>query len=136
MDFSKLNTKEGAEQGAFLHLMHPATGLPLQDESGTPIGLMVRGTESKTVQDRLRGLQKAQVKGAAAEETGLDFVCSLVISFVGVEQEGRPLQPVDKDLRWFFSLSDSFVEQVIEFAKDRSNFFGHPLTASYSPPGK
>lgn len=136
MDFTTLNTKIGAEAGAFLHLEHPATGLPLYDDTGTAIGVMVRGTESKTVQDRLKGLQKAQVKGATAEDTGLDFVSSLIISFVGVEKAGRPLQPVDADLKFFFGLSDSFVEQVIEFAKDRSNFFGQTSPSASLPLGK
>lgn len=139
MDFSKLETKTGAEKGAFLHLRHPASGELLYDTSVEPkskIGLFVRGTESKTVQDRLKGLQREQVKGADAEDSGLEFVSSLVIRFVGVERDGRLLSAIDEDLRFFFGLSDSFVEQVIDFAKARSNFFGHPLTDSYSPPVK
>jgi hypothetical protein len=119
MDFATLDTKSAAEKGAFLHLRHPVYGHPLMDGE-TAVGVTVRGTESKVVQDRLKSSAKARLDGDA-DQSALDFVCALVIEFHGVERDGETLTA--DDAAWFFGLSDSFVEQVIEFAKDRASFF-------------
>ncbi len=138
MEFSSLNTKDAAERGAELHLRHPVYAHPLYSGGGTdadgrwtdkaqspdPITVTVRGVESRSVQDRLKRLQRNRVKGkeADAEETGLEFVCSLVIGFSGLTKGGEPMRATDA--RAFFEQSDDLVEQVIDFAKERSNFFG------------
>jgi len=121
MDFATLDTKTPAEAGAFLHLRHPALGHLLYDGE-KPVGLMVRGTESKTAQDRLKAVQRDRMKGDK-EGDGLAFVCSLVIGFQGVERDGKAVDATDANVRWFFGLSDGFVEQVVTFASDRASFF-------------
>lgn len=136
MDFSTLDTKTPAERGAFLHLRHPVTGEHLHDDSGKPIGMMVRGLESKTAQDHLKRLEKSRLKGASAEDTGFGVVSSLVIGFVGVDRAGVPLTISGDDLQWFFGLSDSFVDQVMAFARDRSSFFAPASPDASLPPGK
>lgn len=125
MDISTLDTKKGAEKGAFMQLLHPVFGHPLFDETGDepkPIGLFVRGNESPSVQKKLKALQKAPMTGA--EQNGLEYVCALVVGVQGLERGGRPLEATRADLEYFFGLSDNFVEQVVTFARDRSNFFG------------
>lgn len=126
MDFSALNTKIPAEKGAWLHLRHPATGAFLYDghgESALPCRVFVRGLESKTVQARAKNIRKNTVEGQENED-GLEFVSALIIDFENVERSaGVPLTGSDADVRWFLVQSDSFVEQVMDFAKKRSNFF-------------
>jgi hypothetical protein len=141
MDFTTLNTKNDAEAGAFLHLKHPVLGHKLYEGEGATktgewtdktkspdaVGVMVRGTESKSVQDRVKKLRKAKLKGDDAaepdEETGLSFVCSLVIGFKGLTKDGKPMEATDENKRAFFEQSDNLVEQVMTFAQERSNFF-------------
>lgn len=135
MDFSALNTKAAAEKGAFLHLKHPALKTLLWDGEGKDrqaVGVTLRGMESKTVQDRLKRLQKDRMTDGkpADPEDGLDFVVSLVIGFTGCDRDGVPLDAKNEDdVRWFFGLSDGLVEQVIEFARERANFFKDAATA-------
>ena len=128
MDFSALDTKKAAEKGAFLHLKHPALGHLLWDgdDKTRPIGVFVRGMESRTVQDTLKRLQADKMKGDDAGDD-LDFVASLIISFTGAERDGVPMTA--DDAKWFFGLSVGFVEQVVTFAKDRASFFRQAATA-------
>ncbi len=123
MDFTSLNTRAAADEGAFLHLRHPVTGDLLNTDEGESIGLMVRGTEGAKVQKTLRDLNK-RLKTAEDTKRGLAFVSSLVFGFVNVSYEGRALTDTDADKELFFGLSESFVEQVLDFAKDRASFFG------------
>lgn len=122
MDIAALNTKTGAEKGAFLHLCHPAYGTPLLDDDDKPVGLYVRGNEAPSVQKKLKAMQRGGMAGA--EQTGLEYVCALVIDVQGLDRDGKPLSASRADLEWLFDQSDSFVEQVIAFARDRANFFG------------
>lgn len=122
MDISTLNTKKGAEKGAFMQLAHPITGAPLVDDDGEPVGLYLRGSEAPTVQKKLRAMQKATMSGG--EQTGMEYVCSLVVGVQGLDRDGRPLTTSRADLEFLFDQSDAFVEQVVAFARDRANFFG------------
>ena len=129
MDFGSLNTKIGAEKGAFMQLKHPAFGTLLWDGEGkdrVPVGINVRGTESKTVQDRLKELQQDKMSKKSkidTERAGMEFACSLVIDWTGIDRDGSPVPATDENIKWFFGLSDSFVEQVLDFAQDRASFF-------------
>lgn len=127
MEFSTMNTKTQAEKGAFLHLKHPALDYLLWDGEGDKkkkVGVMVRGTESKTVQDRLKAVNKERLTNPDDDsKAGLDFVVSLVFELIGIDRDGKPAASTDENIRWFFQLSDGFVEQVLEFAKKRASFF-------------
>ena len=135
MDFKKLNTKAGAAKGAFLHLTHPALGHHLYTGEGADadgvliekskaiaVGCHVVGLESERARERAKKIQRSKLKGDD-EENGLDFICSLVVDFVGIEQDGKPMVATDENKRAFFMESDALAEQVLEFAKDRANFF-------------
>lgn len=143
MDFSTLNTKTGANKGAFLHLKHPALGHKLYSgdgaddlghridpETAEAVGVFVIGLESEVARERARQIQKARMKGGAddddddADERGMDFVCGLVTAFTGIEDsDGNPLNASDEAKREFFRQSDNLIEQVMAFAQERSNFF-------------
>lgn len=127
MDISTLNTKTGAEKGAFMQLAHPAFGTPLTDENDEPVGLFVRGNDAPSVQKKLKAMQKASMSGG--EQTGLEYVCSLVVGVKGLDRDGRPLTTSREDLEFLFGQSDAFVEQVATFARDRANFFGATASA-------
>lgn len=145
MDFTKLDTKTGATKGAFLHLRHPALGHRLytgegateigelaDEEKATAVGCHVVGLESEQVKARARRISAEKLKRKDAgkpdpeqvDEDALEFVCSLVTGFVGVERDGKPMDATDANKRAFFEMSNGLVEQVISFASDRANFFG------------
>lgn len=134
MDLSGLNTKQFAEEGAKMHLKHPITGAGLfskkadgKDDLNKPCQVIVRGAEADSVQKKLKSIRKRAMKtknaGAQDEERGMEFVSSLIIGFENIEIDGKKLTGDASDITAFFDLSDSFVEQVLEFTRDRENFF-------------
>jgi len=144
MEFNKLETKTGAKKGAFLHLRHPGEGHllytgELADEWGSlvddakaddaqKVGVYVLGYESDKVRRKARAMRRERMKSQTmtdeqTDERGMAFVCSLVIGFEGIETDGKPLEASDGNKREFFSQSEGLIDQVLAFAKDRSNFF-------------
>lgn len=144
MDFKKFDTRTPQEKGAFLHFraIEEYGGHEIYTGEGTDdwgrwvdkdkpalaVGAMVRGMESQTVRDRLRAARAAQMrnpnKPVDEEKLGTDLAQALIIEFVNVEMDGRPVTNSRVDIEKFLELSDDFADQIVEFAKDRSNFFG------------
>lgn len=140
MKLTNLETKTGASKGAFLHLRHPALGHYLYtgegaDELGRAIdkakaekvGCDVLGMESERVREKAREINRRKTKNpddAEAEEQGIEFVSSLVTGFHGITDEaGKPLQATPEGKRTFFEQSDDLVNQVMNFAGERANFW-------------
>lgn len=139
MDFTSLNTKKGAAKGAFLHLKHPALGHKLYTGEGASglgelvdadkadkVGVSVLGMESERVRNRAKEISRKRMKDGeneATDEDGVIFVCSLVTEFHGIEKDGKPMAATEENKRAFFEQSDALVEQVLNFAQDRANFF-------------
>lgn len=139
MDFTSLNTKKGAAKGAFLHLKHPALGHRLYTGEGaselgeaidadkaTKVGVSVLGMESERVRARAKEISRKRMKNGeedATDEDGIVFVCSLVTEFHGIMKDGKPMAATEENKRVFFEQSDALVEQVLNFAQDRANFF-------------
>ena len=116
-----------------MHLKHPITGAGLftkksdgKDDLTKPCTVIVRGAEADSVQKKLKAIRKRALKtknSGQDEERGMEFVSSLVIGFENLEIGGKKLTGEPSDVTAFFDLSDSFVEQVLEFTRDRENFF-------------
>lgn len=126
MEISKLETRSAASAGAFLHLRHPVTDELLYDEKEgkrIEVGVFVRGSESREVQERIQTIERRRMKEKDLEQKGIAIVSALVISFQGVERDGVLLTSSEADIKWFLSLSDSFVQQIMDFSKERENFF-------------
>lgn len=145
MDFTKLDSRAAAEIGAPLHILHPVTGEPMQDD-GKPCRVILRGTESRHAQQVARALNKA--KRAAAEKEGDDddraledmhadlvkMAAPLVVGFENVNRGDKPATA--EDAEWFLGLNlfsspgnpPSFLEQVMTFAANRANFLGNGKT--------
>jgi hypothetical protein len=139
MDFSTLNTREAAENGAYLHWRHPITGTLLYTDKGAPSRALMRGSESMTLQKEHRKIVKARAKASANDDDGkiaeareideegkrgLAFVSAYVIRFENCFDGDRALTDTQADKEWFFGLSDSFVEQALDFVRKRESFFG------------
>lgn len=128
MDFVAIDMKKASDTGAFLHLRHPSTGKLLYSD-GEPVGVHVRGKESPAVQSRVKSAQRRRVTNDSDEDFGLGYLVSLVIGFENIERDGKPLEPTDESIRWFFGRSDAFGEQVLAFSQDRANFFAGGSTS-------
>jgi hypothetical protein len=141
MKLSSLNTKQGAESGAWLHLKHPALGHlmwhgPDADEMGErmgdnvkPVRVLVRGTESETVRKERRAIEASRMEGATItpEEEGLRLCMKMIVEFDGVTDEnGIALHKVEGGVKEFLESSDDLVVQVVNFSRKSSNFFSKP----------
>jgi hypothetical protein len=144
MDIGKFNTKAGAAKGAFMHLLHPAFEHPLYDGEGadsegrlmdadkaTAVGFTVLGTESRYAQNRARELQRSRLKGKHEkagsaeddEQDGMAFVCALITELHGMTRDGEPMEATEENKMYVLEQSEAFVQQVLEFAQDRANFY-------------
>lgn len=119
MDFSKLNTKIRADEGAFLHFRSPGTDTLIYDD-GKAVGAWVRGRESKTVQAVVAQLGKQNMR--SKEDRTNDVLAALVIKFEGVSRGDDPLQVTDEDLSWLIEQSSAFETQIVAFAQGLDNF--------------
>lgn len=137
MKLTNLETKTGAGKGAFLHLKHPALGHYLYTGKGADdlgrkvekdaqaVGVHVLGMESERVREQAKTIKSRKLKGDDdAEEAGIEFVSTLITEFVGIEDaDGNSLKATDEAKREFLSQSDGLLEQILDFAGDRANFW-------------
>lgn len=137
MDFNKLNTVDGADKGAWLHLKHPALGHLLYTGEGAdddgrlvkkgqakPVRVFVQGMESEAVQNIVREYQKKNLSSESdKEEEGFVIGCALVTDFDGINKDGEPMTATKENKIAFFKQSGALVEQVTKFAANRANFY-------------
>lgn len=128
MDFAQFNTRDGAEEGRFLHFTHIETGAALYDPEADGddkrVGIWLRGMESKSVQSAARAAQRAALKhrGATDDDDGVETAKALVLRFQHISRDDKLLTTSDDDLKWFFGLSSRLVNQVTGFASQPANF--------------
>ncbi|WP_339109268.1 hypothetical protein [Thioclava sp. GXIMD4216] len=146
MDFTKFDSRSAADTPARLHLKDPANGEPLFADAGRtkPCIVLVRGTESRSVQAALRALQRAKLKDKPKKDEEVrsledlhgqmvDSAVPLVTGFENIARGEAALTTSEDDLRWFLNLQmlngqegeKSFVEQVLAFASTRESYLGN-----------
>lgn len=143
MDFSKLNLTTVSDEGAWMHVTHPVTGVELPNTR-----ILIAGKDSDRYKKSLnkyandRAKRGGKLTAEAIESANIRIVSACVIEWEGVEEDGQALdckEPVVVLLlakyRWLY-------EQVDLFIADRGNFFaedesegekkaeGKPLTGS------
>lgn len=146
MDFSKFDSRTGAETAGRLHLVDPGTGVPLyaDEKNEKPCIVLVLGTESATAQNALREKRKARITGAKADAgDSIEALHAAMVEgakplIVGFENVARGKEAATiADAEWFLNLQmlngrddeKSFVEQVLDFASSRRNFLGNASLA-------
>lgn len=118
MEFSDFNARDAAEKGAWLHLRNPVNGAPLLD-GDDPCRVMVRGTESRSVQSGFAKMVKLTVPEQAK-------MLTMAVEFV--EVNGEPITPENSHLLYGLQVPNgqsgeqSFAEQVVGFALKRANY--------------
>lgn len=145
MNLSSYNTVEGSEEGAFLHLKHPATGEFLYDTSKTAdnkVGIYLRGVDSKNFRARLQRqankLLKATTFSGRRGNSGMDDITAesldieatdrAVACFISAENAEITVQgsvkPVKtaEDFRILLEQCPWVRDQVDNFVGERGNF--------------
>lgn len=132
MKLSELDTKSGANHGAWLHLKRPDGELHYSPDGKTPTRVKVHGMECDAVKrerikrDRANAFHNVD-NYITQEEFGDNVLASLIIDFEGIEDDdGNPLEPTMNNKRKFINLSEDINRQVLAFARDRTNFFSPP----------
>lgn len=139
MDFSQFDSRSAADEGRPLHICHPATGEPMQNEDGTPCLVHVLGMEGRIAQAAAKEAAKLpKLSDDATVEEWHERLCltaeKLITGFAGVRRGDRPATAADA--RWFLDLQmanpmergegRSFVEQVLRFSGSRGEYLGKP----------
>ena len=156
MDFTKRDARTAAETATFCHLRDPETGSFINDDDGSPVGVMVVGAMARSVQNAMRNdarerLQDAKGKpkeeqARALEDIQADLIASaskLTTGFVGVDRGDKPAIAPD-DCKWFYDLNMfstasllapnagewqqlSFAQQVLKHSNDAGMYLGNGL---------
>lgn len=117
MDFGTIKDRDTAETGAFCHFWHP-TPDDLKMDDGQPVGAMVRGMQSFTVRKAMATIRERGMTGQAA---GVALIRALVIEFVRVERDGKPLTTSADDVAWLMDRSAVFEGQIMAAAEKLGN---------------
>jgi len=144
MKFSELDTNAPLEEGAFCHfkaipergghLLYTGPGAGEngewvdEDQTPTAVGAYVRGWNAPTVRKAKSKIARMQMTTKPQErdpdEEGMIVACALVIRFQGIENDdGSPMEATEDNKRKILYVDD-LAQQVLDFAKDRSHFFG------------
>ncbi|MEX0301951.1 MAG: hypothetical protein AB3N24_05960 [Leisingera sp.] len=104
MDMSVFNTRKRAEEGVFLPLCHPFTGVAI-GEGGKAPGFLIRGTAARSVQSRIGEMQKKAQEAAdgdekavmeALHESMIDTAMRYIIGAQNIENEGVQVEEPDQ----------------------------------------
>lgn len=142
MDIEYLDTATPAEEGAFLHLEHPAHGHKLYTGEGTSkigelvdadlpheaVGIYVRGWHSDSVQAVILQYERDSMEKKPSSFTqhknvGRKIAKALIVKFQGITTNGEPLKADEGGIAALLDKSPRLEAQIIRFAKDDANFF-------------
>lgn len=138
MDFNALDSRQAAETGAAMDIRHPVSGDVLMDGDKV-CRVILRGSESPTVQKAMRAMKKAAAAKTEDEMRSVEEIheemvrmaAPLILGFENVDRGDKPATA--DDAKWFLGLNlfngnadqPSFVQQVLMFASDRANYLGN-----------
>ena len=127
MDFTTLDTRKKSNEGSFLQLIHPGTGLPLA-ENGVKIGLHLFGKDSDAFAEathrrnnkRLGVKSSTQLTSEQIEAEGLELLADLTSGWFGIDGYGEfsreAVIALYKSLPWVKEQADTHIG-------DRANLF-------------
>lgn len=138
MDLNRVSTKESAEEGEPLHLLHPVLGHEIytgegadadgrlidRDKPHEPVELIVRGFHSASVQEVVKRQQKKALRSESAQEkAGADLIDAVIVSWTNVVRGDETLPCTRANKVWLMELDPDFWAQVQRFGQDREVFF-------------
>ncbi|MEO1108260.1 MAG: hypothetical protein AAFX90_10090 [Pseudomonadota bacterium] len=127
MDLSNFDVRSAADEGADLHLKHPATGEPLFAKDGkTPFTIRVLGRDAEVVQKAVQTSNEQRAKGEIDETDAARMVLASTVAGWHEEMmlDGKPLRYSPKNAAVLLSdpRSDWIEEQIAPFSLSRRNF--------------
>lgn len=150
MDLTKLDVQEGAERGAFLHLMHPTTFEPLyhgdDEQTKEPVGIWMLGHDAKEVQKAEHRVTNTRYKRAVktggriirtsemTDHEQLEVLVVATIRFQHIDLGEGEIEHSEKTARDLFSSHRWVREQADDFVTDRSHFLGNSSPSSSTSP--
>ena len=143
MDLATLNSRAAAQSPGRLHIKHPATGEDLyaDKEMTKPMIFLVIGSDAPEAQRATRELQKGFMRQGKDDNTPsadmhgrlVKLAAPLVVGFENVIFHGKEAR-APEDVIPILSLEgtismrpeqNSFAEQTMTFASDRTNYLGN-----------
>lgn len=122
-DLAKLDTSKTAEEGAELHVAHPATG----EDLGIKISLI--GMDSKTFRDISKSRATASLKKKSrdidlyqGEAESIDLLAKCTKGWEGITEDGIEVKFSYENAVKLYTKYLWLKEQVDRFIVDRSNF--------------
>jgi hypothetical protein len=153
MEFSRLETRQKADEGATLHVRHPFYGHPLYYGPGanadgelvdkaaehTPVTIAVRGANCATMRKIYKDHERDKMKlgrkltpsqeRQMQEKLGEVVIDATVIGWDGFFDDGAPLPCTSENRRELFERAPDIQRQVIEFSQDQANYMGNASAA-------
>lgn len=122
-DLTQLKTEVLSDEGAWLTLEHPVTGVPLSAE------IKLAGIDSKIYQKQVRKNQDRRLKrfrlktsSNELENERLSLLVAITLEWKDVAEDGQALEHTLENARHLYTEYSWIREQVDEFAGDRANF--------------
>jgi hypothetical protein len=131
MDLSQFDTTQTAEEGAVMTVTHPATGVPLEQDDGTPVTITLAGTDSErfrraerqALNRRLQGPRRNQnVTAEELEANGINGLVACTLAWSGIVLDGESLACTPDNARLVYKRLPWLREQANEFTGQRANF--------------
>ena len=129
MDIASLTVVD--DDGAVLHLRHPATGAPLFDGE-TPVTITLAGKDSqryrtaqRIISNRnIRQGRKVQHTVESFEADAIEVLAACTVTWSGIELDGAAVPPTKDNARKLYADPRCawLREQVDDFIDDRANF--------------
>lgn len=136
------NSRQGADEGAVMTVMHPTDGEPFLKDAANPEGgaitVTLLGQDSKVYSDIVHKQQtkrlgksisarsmKKVADAAALERDRMVVLVACTMSWDGIEDDdGKPLPCTDANKKKLYTECAWLRDQVDEFITERSNFLG------------
>jgi len=130
MDLSSLRVSSDAVE---MPLVHPSTGLPLENKDGEEMALLVIGTDhddyqklnNELLNKRLKKSAQSRKVSITAEEVNaesLQRTVACIVGFKNLQVDGEPLEFSKKNAEALLKEYPAIREQVEEFVAERANF--------------
>jgi len=132
-DLANLETTSVADAGVAMTVRHPVTSVPLTQDDGSPIVIVVAGEDSerfrRAVRENSNRRLKAQQAGRSVRITAeelesdrLELAVSCTVNWSGFFVDGNELPFSSDAARAMYRRLPWMLEQVETFIADRQNF--------------
>ena len=130
MDLSQFNSIGKANAGAFMHIKHPVTNVPMVEKDGTKVGITFLGSDSdrfKSIRHESANSDMEQDRKKTAQEIdekSILYVAQLATGWSGIDKGGKPLEFSIEAVVELLTKEPWIKEQADAFIGRRANYLG------------